>query len=333
MIHSRKRVSCLAWLALMGLVACAPQDASGRPAPLVLEQTIPLPGVTGRIDHLALDKSQDRLFVAALGNGSVEAVDLRAGKVVGRITGLAEPQGIAVLPARQTLAVASGGDGSLRLYRTTDLAPVGQTPLGGDADNVRLDPITGQIVVGYGDGGLARVDPATLKVIATTALPAHPEGFQLDGARAYVNLPDAGVIAVADLEKAVVVATWPNAGRRWNFPLELDRARRQVAVVYRLPARLVILDAATGQERQALKTCGDADDLFIDTHRARVYVACGSGQIDVFGRKGAGLAWIARVETRPGARTALFDADGDRLYVAARASGGQGAAILVFRPQ
>jgi DNA-binding beta-propeller fold protein YncE len=320
-------------LASLVLAGCAPHSAAGGPAPLVLERTVPLPGVQGRIDHLALDRAHGRLFVAALGNGSVEAVDLAAGRVVRRIGGLAEPQGLAVLAVRGELAVATGGDGTLRFYRTGDLALVGQVKLGEDADNVRVDRATGQVVVGYGAGAFGTIDPATRKVVASTPLPAHPEGFQLAGSRAFVNLPDAGRIAVADLAAGRVVATWPNRGRRLNFPLAIDPKSGEIAVVYRLPARLVTLDPATGAERQALETCGDSDDLFFDARRARLYVACGGGQVDVFQRGAAGLTRIARIPTRPGARTALFDPEGDRLYVAARANGGREAAILVFLPE
>lgn len=322
-----------AWFAMLGLGACSPEVASGQPAPLVLEQAIQLPGVVGRIDHMALDRGRGRLFVAALGNRSVEVVDLAMGALAGRIADLPEPQGLVVLPTRGELAVATRGDGAVRFYRVDDLSLVGRTPLGSDADNVRLEGTSGRIVVGYGDGALAVIEPATRKVVTTTPLPAHPEGFQLDGTRAYVNLPEAGAIGVADLAKGALVAKWSNGGRQMNFPLAFDRARREIAVVYRLPPRLVVLDAETGAVRQALSTCGDADDLFLDAARSRIYVACGGGQVDVFGRQGANLAWMARVTTAPGARTALFDADRDRLYVAARVQGGKPAAILVLQPR
>jgi hypothetical protein len=45
-------------------------------APLRLEKTILLPDVQGRIDHLSLDVKNQRLFVAALGNNTVEVVDV-----------------------------------------------------------------------------------------------------------------------------------------------------------------------------------------------------------------------------------------------------------------
>lgn len=320
------------WVAF-ALSACSPQSASGDTPPLALEQSIPLPDVAGRIDHLALDPDQKRLFVAALGNGTVEAVDLPSGRVVGRVRGLAEPQGLAVLSNRGELVVASGGDRSVRFYDLHSLSPTGRLQLGDDADNVRVDPRSGHVVVGFGSGALAIIDPATRRLVGKTPLPAHPEGFQLDGMHAYVNLPGAGRIGVADLSAGKLVATWPNGGRRLNFPLALDPSSGEVAVVYRLPARLVTFDPKTGAQKQVLPTCGDADDLFFDTRRSRVYVVCGAGQVDVFERRGASLQRIAEVATSPGARTGRFSPDTDRLYVAARAEAGRPAAILVFRPQ
>jgi len=279
------------------------------------------------------DARRGRLFVAELGNGSVEALDLATGRSAGRITGLKEPQGLAVLSDRDELAVASGGDGTVRFYRAGDLAPVGALSVGGDADNLRVDPASGRLLVGAGSGALITIDPASRKVVATSPLPAHPESFQLDGARAFVNLPDAGQIAVVDLSAGRTLAGWRNPGPKWNFPLAIDPADRSVAVVYRLPARLVRWNPATGQVVQTLRVCGDADDLFFDPPRHRLYVVCGQGAVDVFAATGAGYAPAGRLPTRGGARTGLFVPTLDRLFVAARAQGGQDAAILVLKPR
>ena len=65
-----------------------------EPAPLTIEAKIPLGDVRGRIDHLAIDDARQRLFVAELGNNSLSIVDLKGQKVLHRITGLNEPQGV-----------------------------------------------------------------------------------------------------------------------------------------------------------------------------------------------------------------------------------------------
>lgn len=321
------------WLGfLLALTPAAGCQAAPRAAPLVLERTLPLAGVGGRIDHLAVDAKGRRLFVAELGAGSVEAVDLASGKVLGRISGLREPQGLAFLPDRDELAVASGGDGSLRFFRADDLAPLAVLALGSDADDVRLEPLTGRLVVGFGSGGLAVIDPATRQVVRTVSLPAHPEGFEISHGLAYVNLPDAGAIAVVDLAAGRRVATWPSRWPRFNFPMALAPDGAAIAVAYRLPAQVTILDRADGARRQALGACGDADDLFFDAKRRRLYVVCGAGAVDVFEAGDGRYARAARVASRPGARTGLFAPQLDRLFVAARAAPGRDAAVLVFRP-
>ncbi len=316
--------------ALATAAACQAEPAvSGRDAPLALERTIPLKDVRGRIDHLAIDVAHRRVFVAELGNGSVEAIDLASGASLGRITGLREPQGLVYLPARDELAVASGGDGSVRFYRTGDLALAGQMEVGGDADNLRIDA-SGRIVVGYGAGALAVIDPMTRKVVATLPLPVHPEGFRLRNGTVFVNLPDAGKIAVGELGTGKITATWRGA-YGLNFPMAIDAAQTRLAVAYRLPARLQLLDTATGAPALDRPTCGDADDVFFDDARHRVYVTCGAGAVDVVDLTQPQRS--VRVVTRGGARTGLYVPEIDRLLVAAPERDGGGAALMIYRPQ
>jgi len=329
-----RRILVLA--ALSCLLPGPAQAADPVPPLLVLERTIPLPGVSGRIDHMAVDLGRGRLFVAELGNGSVEAIDLAANKPVHRIIGLREPQGVGYVPGGDLLAVASAGDGSVRLFRGGDMQPVGKVELNDDADNVRFDPGTRSLVIGYGKGGLAVLDPAAASVLRTAKLPAHPEGFQIDpeAGRAYVNVPDARQIAVVDLATGSPVASWPlPAGVRGNFPMALDGTRTVLAIVTRSPARLIMLDTFTGSVTASLPTCGDADDVFFDAKRHRLYVSCGDGEVDVVQQDGAGYHPLVRIPTQSGARTSLFVPELDRLFVAARAGLlGSDAGILVFRP-
>jgi DNA-binding beta-propeller fold protein YncE len=310
------------------------QAADAGP-PLVLERTIPLPGVSGRIDHMAVDLRRGRLFVAELGNGTVDVVDLAAGKAIHRIAGLREPQGVGYSPQADVIAVASAGDGSVRLFKGEGFSPLAVISLGEDADNVRLDTRTGQLVVGYGSGGLAVLDPAGRSVVSTSKLPAHPEGFQLDPStrRAFVNVPDAGQVAVVDLAAGKQLASWRVPGLKANFPMALDAAGVVLATVFRSPPRLALLDANTGAVTATIPVCGDADDVFFDAKRRRIYVSCGEGMVDVLQGDAAGYHPPAHMPTHSGARTSLFVPELDRLFVAARAGLlGSDAALLVFRP-
>jgi len=308
----------------------APLLFAGSTAPLLPDARISLPNVTGRIDHLAVDVARSHLFIAELGNNSVDVVDLATGKVRHRIGGLSAPQGLGYAPGPDLLVVASAGDGTVKFFSGTDFAPRGSLSLGEDADNVRVDRQTGEVVVGYGGGGLAIIDPAKQLKLADIALPAHPEGFQLAADRAFVNVPDARQIAVVDRGQRKVIATWrvPLAG---NFPLALDLAGAAVAVVFRNSSTLALLDAKTGRLTAQAKTCGDVDDAFIDAKRSRLYVSCGAGAVEVFGQQD--LKRLGGVATSAGARTSLFVPELDRLYVAERAGLlGANAAIQIYRP-
>ena len=321
-------------LAGVAAASCGASTGTGvdPTAPLALERTIALPDVRGRIDHLAWDPAGRRLFVAALGNGSVEVIDAAAGRPAGRISGLHEPQGLAWLAGAHELAVASA-DGRVNFYAGATLALVASVDLGEDADNLRVDPQSGALVAGYGSGGLAIIDPVSHQVARRIALGGHPEGFQLDGNRAYVNIPDRRQIVAVDLSSGTVVQAWPTGLRLMNFPMALDREHNMLATAFRLPARLMLMDVPRGAAPQLLPTCGDSDDLFFDGPRSRLLVICGSGEVDVYRAEPQGYAAAGRIATRAGARTGLWIADQERLFVAARAADGQPAAILVYRPR
>jgi DNA-binding beta-propeller fold protein YncE len=181
---------------------------------------------------------------------------------------------------------------------------------------------------------LAVIDVASRRKIADIPLGAHPESFQLtaDGARIYVNLPDTHTIAVLDAAARKPVATWPASPGSGNFAMALDDAAQRVIVVFRSPARLAAFSMADRGSVETVETCGDADDVFVDAKRRRIYVSCGSGFVDVFDTQNLPYRRLAHVSTAAGARTSLFVPELDRLYVAVRANAGEPASIWVFQP-
>jgi hypothetical protein len=319
------------------LVLVAAQDQaitqSETPA-LKLEAKIPIGNVNGRIDHMAIDLARQRLFIAELGNNTVGVVDLNGHNVIRTMTGLKEPQGVAYLPATDTLYIANGGDGSVRQFRGPDYTAAGQIDLGDDADNIRLDISANRIVVGYGSGGLAVIDAASSRKIADIPLSVHPEGFQLDAGskRIFVNLPKAEAIAVVDGQSGKQTATWPTKIAGGNFPMTLEQTARHVLVAFRNPAKLGAFSMDDGHLIASPDICGDADDLFIDAKRRRLYLSCGEGFLDVLDSSQGAYRRVGRIPTVSGARTSLFVPEMDRLMLAVRASGAEPAAIWVFQP-
>ena len=147
--------------------------------PLTLLRAVELPGVRGRIDHLAVDLLTGHLFIAALGNDTVEVIDGRAGTWLRRQGGFHEPQGIAIAPDAGLVAVANGQSGALVLFDRADGRVVTSVPLGGDADNVRYDASAKKLFVGYGSGAIGAVDLDGRRV-GEIKLQGHPESFQLE---------------------------------------------------------------------------------------------------------------------------------------------------------
>jgi DNA-binding beta-propeller fold protein YncE len=330
------RYSCVVCFVAIVAMSLAPNRASPQaPGPLLmqLESKIPLGDVSGRIDHLAIDLSRQRLFVAELGNNTVGVVDLNEQKVQQVITGLKEPQGVGYVPSSDTLFVANAGDGSVLLFRGADYGAAGRIELGDDADNIRVDAASNRVFVGYGNGALATIDPATNAKIAEIPLQAHPESFQLARStrRIFVNVPKAREIAVIDRFAGKQTARWAIENGS-NFPMALDENSGRVLVAFRNPAQLGVFSMQDGSAIATVDACGDADDLFVDAKRQRAYLSCGDGYLDVFEAQGETYQRAAHVPTISGARTSLFVPEVDRLFVAARANPGAPAAIWVFRP-
>jgi hypothetical protein len=211
---------------------------------------------------------------------------------------------------------------------------MGQIDLGDDADNIRVDNVANQLIIGYGSGGLAVIDIASFRKIADIPLMVHPEGFQLDPSsnQIFVNLPKARAIAVVDRQSGKQTASWSMRIGTGNFPMALNQDAGHVLAAFRTPAKLGVFSAKDGALIASPDICGDADDVFVDAKRRRVYISCGQGFLDVLDAQGNGYQRIARIPTVSGARTSLFVPELDRLMLAVRASSGEPAAIWVFRP-
>src|SRR5229473_3527317 len=320
----------------MMLAFCHNTDAEGpgQSSNLLTQvQTIPLSGVEGRIDHLGVDAKGRRLFVSALGNDTVEVVDLAAGKVTKHIRNLSTPQGVGFAPESNRLAVANDQDGSCRLYDGTSLQQTVTIELKDDADNVRYDAVSRRFWVGYGDGGLAAIDLQSGQEVADVKLDAHPESFQLEtkGMRIFVNVPNDGYVAVVDRETGTVIEKFPLKEAAANFPMALDETNHRLFIGCRNPAKLLVLDMETGKTVATLDIVGDTDDLFYDAANKRIYVSGGEGRVTVISQTNPDIySVVGQVATAAGARTSFFVPETGTLYVAVPHRGQQKAELRAF---
>lgn len=300
---------------------------------LQLVQTIRLPNVSGRIDHMDIDLNGQRLFVAELENNSLDVLDLKSGKRIHSIGGLHEPQGVAFIPETKGIVVANGGDGTVQIFDSETYSLVKTIPLSSDADNVRYDEFHKLVYVGFGNGGLAIIDPVKAELVGTIKLDGHPESFQISNELQpgiFVNVPESDSIEVIDAQKQTVAANWSNNGTHSNYPMALYEDIHKLFVAYRDPPELHVIDTDSGKVIAKLPISGDPDDIFYDSKNGQIYISCGQGFVDVISESGDSYHEIAKIPTEAGARTSLFVPDMNRLYVAVPDYSGDGAKIQVF---
>jgi len=308
----------------------------GNNGTMRLIQTIPLPNVSGRIDHLSVDVKDHRLFVAALGNNTVEVLDLKAGKVTHSISGLSEPQSALFIPGLNKIYVTNGGNGLCEIFDGSSFAELGRVELSGDVDNIRYDSNSDSVVVGYGDGGLSFIDGGSGIAVSSIKLDGHPESFQLEssGSRIFVNIPSTNRIAVVDHGQEKVVSTWFMTNALANFPMALVESQHRLFVGFRLPAKLNVFDTETGKSVASFDSVGDVDDIFYDAAHKLIFVIGGEGYIDIFSQQDADHYQLStRISTAAGARTGLWEPELNRLYVAVPHHGTQEAEIQVYELQ
>ena len=310
--------------------------------PLTLQATdviepaasIYLPAVRGRIDHFGFDLKQRRLFVAALGNDTLEVVDLKSSRRERSLAGFGEPQGVLYLPEFNRIYVANGSANRVDILDGTSLARVKGVEGLEDADNVRYDAGARKVYVGHGKGALRALDPVTGESSGDILLAGHPESFQLEtrGTRIFVNVPTAHHIAVVDRAKRAVVATWRVPDAQSNYPMALDEPGRRLFVGARRPAVLLVYDIDSGKVVAKQAIGEDTDDIFFDPERRRLYVICGEGRIDIIRQNDPDHYSVeGTVRTAPRARTGLLVPEEGRLYVAAPAIGTSPARLLAYR--
>lgn len=340
LLSHRRRLAVLGGVAVFGGLAAlglsllpgvAAIAAQGQPLRLV--QTIPLDGVEGRLDHMAIDLERHRLFVAAFGHGTVEVVDLRSAKRVQSLGPFHEAQGVAFVGSPPRLFVSSG-DGTCEMLDGATYARLRTIRLSSDADNIRYDAGDRRVYVGHGSGALATLDSVTGDSLDSIPLSGHPEAFEIEpgGSRIFVNIADAGEVAIIDRAKGCVIASWKPEGLAGNFPMVHDGPSHRLFVGCRQPAAVLIFDDESGKKVASVPIDKDADDLYYDSASRQVLVSCGAGFINALRTSGTDhWAVSARIATRSGARTSLYLPALQEFFLAVPRRGSQRAEIRVYQ--
>src|SRR5436853_3779105 len=335
----------LAAIVLIGYTAIAPSQEGGK-QPFRLVQTISLPNVKGRLDHMDVDVKRKRLFVAGLENGTLEVVDLQAGKWVRSIPGFEKPQGALYVPELNKLFVASGDDGMLRVFWGDTLDLLDPIQLDRGPNRVVYEPHSKLVYVGYGGkdagkdyGEIGIIDAKNDKVVGDIKVVAHPSELLLDkaGKTLFVFVSIASKLQVIDTNKREVLSTWTVTSQRPG-DAAFDESTSRLFIGTRTPAEMIAMDSKSGREVVHLPTPEGMDGVYFDAGRKRVYVAGGRdlsvGFAYVYQQKDADhYEIIGKIPTRGGAGTSFWSPELDRYYVAAAATDKEQAAILVYAPE
>src|SRR5258707_1393044 len=325
---------------------------------LRLVQTIPLPGVTGRLDHMGVDLEKNRLFVAAVANDTLEVVDLTAGKVIKSLAGFKDTQDALFLGGDVNKLYVSSLDGHVRVFQGESFWLVRDFKIEPDPNRLFFDPTTKLIYFGYGgqNAGFdayervgilqpmpgAGYDQLVADMIAPTPRPGHLAEIAMD---------DNGILLACDSRadriyqfhqrKRELIKSWPARGGGAG-DMALDRSQHRLFVGTRTPPEMTVYDSPSGKEIQSLPGPETMDGVHYDTNLKRIYMTGGRW----YGTPDASPGWvyvyqqrdldhydvIAKIKTRPGSGTSLLVPQFNRYYVASQAIGDQEAAILVFEP-
>ncbi len=346
-------VCFIAMFAGFAIQTCAQEKQALR-----LVQTIPLPGVKGRLDHMAVDLESKRLFVAAVANNSLEVVDLTGGKVIKSLTGFNDTQDALFLGGEFNKLYVASLDGHLRVFQGETFWLVQDFKIEPDSNRLFYDSTTNLIYFGYGgqNAGFdayervgilqpkpgAGYDQLVADMIAPTPRPGH---------LAQIAMDDNGILLVCDsradmiyqfdTRKRELIKSWSARGDGAG-DMALDQTRHRLFVGTRIPPEMTVYDSLSGKEIQSLPGPETMDGVYYDAILKRIYMTGGRW----YGTPDASPGWlyvyqqtdsdhydlISKVKTRPGSGTSLFVPQFDRLYVASQAIGDQEAAILVFEP-
>lgn len=326
---------------------CAPLESSqvqGQQA-LRLVQTISIPNVKGRLDHMEVDVQDQRVFVAGLENGTCEVVDLRSGKWTRSIPGFKKPQGVLYVPELNKLFVASGDDGMVRVFRGDTLQLLDSIKLEPGPNRIVYEPNSKLVYVGYGGkdagkdyGEVGIIDAKNDKHIGDIKVAAHPSELLLNksGTTLFVFTSVGSQVQLVDTSKRAVFSTWPISSQRPG-DAAFDESSSRLFIGTRTPAEMIVMDSKSGKEVAHLPTVEGQDGVYFDGLHKRVYVSGGrelpNGFVYVYQRKGPDqYETIGKIPTRGGAGTSFWSPELNRYYVAAPANDKADAAILVYAP-
>jgi DNA-binding beta-propeller fold protein YncE len=335
------RMKKIFFILALALVCAVPSSAQEK-APLRLVQTITVPGAR-HWDHFGVDLKGNRLFASSEEDPAIEVFDLRTNKHLQSLTNFTEPHNVMPFPDLKKIFVVDGGASEIKVLDYDSYKLIGHIELTIDADPYVYDPASKYLYVVNGGRAahtptclISIVDTVTGKKLADLTLETNrleSMAIEKSSHRLFVNMTGINAIGVVDREKRTVVQTWPVTAGKDNVPLQYDEATHRLFLATRKPSKLVVVNADNGKEVANLDVADYVDDLAFDPAHHRLYIpgGGGNGAVTVVEQRGAdNYQVIATIATKPGAKTARFVPELNKLYVGVPGKDNQPSQILVF---
>jgi WD40 repeat protein len=306
-------------------------------APLRLLQKIPLPGVDGALDHMAIDVQGQRLFIPAEQHGTIEVLDLRTGKRIRTISAARWPSTVIYRPQSNEIFVSDRADGTCKVFSGETYELVRSVDLLVGADNAAYDVPSHNLYIATGGrhAGLpytliAMVDAVTKQHIGDIKVDSpnvQAMAFEASGPKMYAEMSDLNKVAVIDREKRSVLTAWPTTPEcQRPYALTLDGPHHRLFVGCRMyatqadwwqPGKMLVMDSDSGRAVAILDAGGGADEMFFDPASQRIYSQGYEGIADVWKELDPDhYESIGRIQGGVHGKTSLLVPELKRYYVA-----------------
>jgi DNA-binding beta-propeller fold protein YncE len=337
----RAQLRCRGGAAIVAVAALLPGAAAAAgPLPLALVHDVPLPGRPTRFDYQWVDSARGRLYIAHLGDDSIDVVDLRSDKVVGVIGGLPRVHGVLAVPERHLVLATVTGDKALALIDDRTLVVRARVPAGEYPNGLAFDSRTARAFVSNNEGlGVGVVDVERGVALPGVDIGGGAGNSQYDppSGHVFVAVHKAAVLVEIDPAAARVVARHPLDGVRSCHGLLVAAEQRLAFAACGSEAgpRLVTFDLASMRQVSAQPIPRQADVLAFDPGPRRLYVSSETGSCAVFEVAAAGDRRVMKLGegfVGPDAHTVSVDPQSHRVYFPLESVGGR-AVLRVMEPR
>ena len=275
-------------------------------------------GGEGSWDYVTIDSANHRFFVTRATH--TQAIDENTGNVLGDIPGQVRSHGVAIVPKLgRGFITDGGGSGAIIVFDLKTYAVLGKLAAMPDADGILYDSASDLVLAVSGDGNALmtfhpNVDPKSGKIDEPIKLGGAPEFLAVDGSgKAYINLEDKDTVAVVDLKSHAVVSRWPVKPGGHPVGMSIDPSGHRLFIGCRNPAKLIIMDTASGKVEGDLPIGTGVDATAFGNGEA--FASTGDGALTVAADQGGKFDVVQTVKTAAGARTMGLDTAAHKIFL------------------